>query len=93
MRIVAVLAGERVHVSQLAREVGLSRPLVHMHLQRLEAAGLVHGELELSPDGKALKFFTVTPFSIHLTPDVVSRAARTLTPPDGPAPPTERSTS
>jgi predicted transcriptional regulator len=78
LRIVATLTGGTVHVSQLAREVGLSRPLVHMHLQRLEAAGLVTGRLELSDDGKAMKFFEVTPFAIHLTPELVVEAARTL---------------
>jgi DNA-binding transcriptional ArsR family regulator len=78
VRIVAALATESVHVSGLARKVGLSRPLVHMHLQRLEAAGLVTGRLELSADGKAMKFFEVTPFAIHLTPELLVEAARTL---------------
>jgi len=78
LRILATLAGGSVHVSELARQVGLSRPLVHMHLRRLEAAGLVSGRLELSDDGKALRFFEVTPFAIDLTPDLVVEAARTL---------------
>jgi DNA-binding transcriptional ArsR family regulator len=78
LRILAALAGGSVHVSQLARDVGLSRPLVHMHLRRLEAAGLVSGRLELSDDGKALRFFEVTPFAIPLTPDLVVEASRTL---------------
>jgi predicted transcriptional regulator len=78
LRIVATLARGSVHVSQLAREIGLSRPLTHMHLQRLEAAGLVTGRLELSADGKAMKFFDVTPFAIELTPHAVAEAARTL---------------
>ena len=80
LRIVATLAEGSVHVSALAREVGLSRPLVHMHLKRLEAAGLVTGRLELSEDGKAMKFFDVRPFAIELTPAFVAEAARTLTP-------------
>ena len=79
IRILAALAAERVHVSGLARQVGISRPLVHMHLQRLEAAGLVTGSLELSEDGKALKFFEVTPFALELTPAVIAAAAETLT--------------
>lgn len=78
LRILAALHGGRVHVSQLARDVGLSRPLVHVHLQRLEAAGLVSGSLELSEDGKAMKFFAVNPFSVSLTPEAVAEAARTL---------------
>jgi len=78
LRIVATLAKGSVHVSQLARDLGFSRPLVHMHLQRLEAAGLVAGRLELSDDGKAMKFFEVTPFAIELTPTTIVEAAATL---------------
>jgi DNA-binding transcriptional ArsR family regulator len=82
LRLVATLAKGSVHVSQLARDVGLSRPLVHMHLQRLEAAGLVAGRLELSDDGKAMKFFEVTPFAIELTPSSIVEASRTLSTPE-----------
>lgn len=78
LRILAVLAGGRVHVSQLARDVGLSRPLVHVHLQRLEAAGLITGHLELSDEGKAMKFFEVNAFAISLTPKALAEAAQTL---------------
>lgn len=78
LRILAVLASRRLHVSELAREVGLSRPLVHMHLQRLEAAGLVSGQLELSAEGRAMKFFEVIPFVLRLTPGAVAEAVRTL---------------
>jgi DNA-binding transcriptional ArsR family regulator len=82
VRILAALSAGRIHVSRLAREVRLSRPLTHMHLQRLEAAGLVTGHLELSEEGKAMKFFEVTPFDLHLTPQAIAAAAATLTPGD-----------
>ena len=78
LRIVAALAGGRNYVSRLAREIGMSRPLLHMHLQRLEAAGLVVGTLELSEDGKAMRYFEVTPFAIELTPPAIAAAVRTL---------------
>ena len=78
LRILAALGQGRIHVSRLAREVRLSRPLVHMHLQRLEAAGLVRGHLELSEEGKAMKFFEVNPFVLRLTPDLLAKAAETL---------------
>ena len=78
LRIVAALAGGRNYVSQLARDIGMSRPLLYMHLQRLEAAGLVVGTLELSEDGKAMKFFEVTPFAFALTPALIAEAAHTL---------------
>lgn len=78
LRIIAALAGGRNYVSQLARDIGMGRPLLHMHLQRLEAAGLVVGSLELSEDGKAMKYFEVAPFTLMLTPEVIVQAARTL---------------
>ncbi len=80
MRIVAALAaGGRNYISQLAREIGISRPLLHLHLQKLEEAGLVTSQLELSPDGKALNYFEVTPFCLHLTPAAIAAAAESLT--------------
>jgi DNA-binding transcriptional ArsR family regulator len=71
MRVIAELAAGRVHVSELARRLGLSRPLLYMHLDRLEKAGLVSGSLELSDDGKAMKYFELVPFDLRVTPDAV----------------------
>lgn len=80
LRIVATLAsGGRNYVSQLAREIGISRPLLHLHLQKLEAAGLVTSQLELSDDGKALNYFDVTGFGLELTPATIAEAAQSLT--------------
>ena len=71
MRVIAELAGGRVHVSELARRLGLSRPLLYMHLDRLEKAGLVSGSLELSDDGKAMKYIELVPFDLRVTPGAV----------------------
>jgi len=81
LRIVAALAAKgRTYVSQLAREIGISRPLLHLHLRKLEEGGLVHSKLELSPDGKALNFFEVTDFAVELTPQAIAEAVASLTP-------------
>lgn len=74
MRILAELAGGQAHVSDLARRVGMSRPLLYMHLAKLEESGFVAGHHELSDDGKALKFFEVVPFRITVTPALLARA-------------------
>ena len=80
LRILAALAANgRNYVSQLAREVGISRPLLHLHLQKLEEAGLVASRLELSKDGKALNYFEVVDFNVPLTPATIVEAAGTLT--------------
>jgi DNA-binding transcriptional ArsR family regulator len=79
LRILAALKADgRNYVSQLAREVGISRPLLHLHLQKLEEAGLVTSKLELSGDGKALNYFEVADFAVELTPAAIVKAARSL---------------
>jgi DNA-binding transcriptional ArsR family regulator len=80
LRIIAALtSGGRNYVSQLARELSISRPLLHLHLRKLEEAGLVAGQLELSQDGKALNYFEVCSFDFELTPSAIAEAAKSLT--------------
>lgn len=79
LRIVAALqSGGRNYVSQLAREMGISRPLLHLHLQKLQDAGLVSSQLELSVDGKALNFFDVADFDLAITPAMIAAAVQSL---------------
>jgi DNA-binding transcriptional ArsR family regulator len=79
LRVVAALAQQRNYVSQLARELGISRALLQVHLRKLQAAGLVSAVIEVSEDGKAMKFYEVTPFTIQLTPKEIMAAVTTLT--------------
>ena len=95
MRIVAAVAAEPTHVSELARRLGMSRALLYMHLQRLEEAGFLTGHFELSDDGKALKVFEVVPFAIALdlkaiTTAVAATPATSATPTTPTTPTTER---
>ena len=76
LRVVAELSGGRVHVSELARRLGISRPLLYMHLDRLEKAGLISGQLELSEDGKAMKYYDLAPFELRLDARAITDAVR-----------------
>lgn len=78
LRIIAALHEKRKYVSELAREVTLSRPLLYMHLKRLESAGLVKGSLELSEDGKAMKYYALQPFALQISPQLIAEAAKSL---------------
>jgi predicted transcriptional regulator len=78
LRILAALSERQAYVSELARELGISRPLLHMHLQTLQKAGLVVGRHEVSAEGKALRYYEVAPFDEHLTPQRVVEAANTI---------------
>ena len=83
LRILAALSQNSTHVSQLARDLGIGRPLVHMHLARLEAAGLVTGHHEVSDGGKAVRMVEVTDFAIRLDPSSIAALAVSITdPPD-----------
>ena len=54
IKIIGILAEGRQYVSELARLVNISRPLLYMHLKKLETARLVTSTMELSDSGKAL---------------------------------------
>ncbi|MEV5981786.1 winged helix-turn-helix domain-containing protein [Streptomyces sp. NPDC052114] len=76
IRIITELSSGELYVSELARRLGVSRPLLYMHLERMEKAGIVAGRLELSDDGKALKYFQLAPFDVRLNVDTIIAAAR-----------------
>jgi predicted transcriptional regulator len=73
LQIIKALVNQTNYVSQLAREIGISRPLLIIHLKKLEDAGLVKSRLELSEDGKAMRYFEVVNFDIQLTPEFISK--------------------
>ncbi|CDQ41162.1 MULTISPECIES: ArsR/SmtB family transcription factor [Virgibacillus] len=79
LKIISILFVERQYVSQLAREAEMSRPLLYMHLQKLEKAGLVKSEMELSTDGKAMKYYELVAFDFTITPALIKDAAETIT--------------
>lgn len=79
LRIVAILEREEQYVSQLSRELGISRPLLYLHLQKLEDARLVEGHLVLSSDGKAMKYYKLHPFDLPLNERLIAAAVHSLT--------------
>ncbi|HEX5994387.1 MAG TPA: hypothetical protein VFY84_04525 [Jiangellales bacterium] len=70
LRVIAALAGGAT-TSVKWRELGISRPLLQVHLRRPEAVNLVSPTLELSEDGKAMKYYELVPFAVYLTPAAI----------------------
>ena len=62
------------YVSELARAAGISRPLLKMHLRKLEQAGLVHSEIGTAENGKSANFFQLADFDLSLTPKTIAKA-------------------
>ncbi|MFC3227507.1 ArsR/SmtB family transcription factor [Marinibaculum pumilum] len=82
LRILGLLHRQgRAYVSQLARDLNMGRPLLHMHLKRLERAGLVESRMEIAPDGKTLNWFATTAFDFRISPQSLAEAAGGLTAP------------
>lgn len=79
LRIIAILSNGRQYVSQLAREAEMSRPLLYMHLKKLENANIVKTEMEISEDGKAMKFYELEDFDFHITEELIKESVKTLT--------------
>lgn len=79
LKIIAILHQEKRYVSQLARELAISRPLLYLHLQKLEEANLINGYHEVSESGKAMKYYTLNPFSITLNADFIAQFASGIT--------------
>ncbi|MEU4531949.1 winged helix-turn-helix domain-containing protein [Micromonospora ureilytica] len=79
LRILTAVARQRTYVSELARQLQMNRPLLYMHLQKLEAAGLVTGELVTASDGSSVKYVRAVPFTVTLDLDAIALAAQNLT--------------
>ncbi|UAL53706.1 helix-turn-helix domain-containing protein [Bacillus sp. CMF21] len=79
LKILAVLYKERQYVSQLARQLGISRPLLYLHLQKLEDAELIKGHHEISEVGKAMKYFELIPFCLPIDESMIASVAESVT--------------
>ncbi|MFC5602836.1 ArsR/SmtB family transcription factor [Sporosarcina koreensis] len=79
LKIIAVLSEGRQYVSELARLLGMSRPLLYLHLQKLEEVHLVTSNMEILESGKAAKFYALAPFHFELNEELIHRLAPTLT--------------
>lgn len=79
LKIIAILHQEKQYVSQLARELGISRPLLYLHLQKLEEAGLIKGTYEISESGKTMKYYELNHFCISLDEEIIYNVSSSLT--------------
>ncbi|MCL2592834.1 MAG: winged helix-turn-helix domain-containing protein [Defluviitaleaceae bacterium] len=78
IKIAGILAVERKYVSELAKLMQMSRPLLYMHLKKLEEALLVTSSYEISESGKTMKYYELKPLSIKLTPDLLIKLSQEI---------------
>lgn len=73
LKIVALLAGGEMYLSEIANNLGVSRALTKIHLKKLEKAGLARSKVVLvEGEARALRYYNVQDFDIHLTPRLLA---------------------
>lgn len=78
IKIIGILAEGRQYVSELARLVNISRPLLYMHLKKLETARLVTSAMEISESGKAMKYYALEDFNLQITKELLRGLAQNI---------------
>ena len=72
VRILKMLCEKEWYVYELAKELGISRQLLYLHLKKLEKAGLVESELRLEPgDPRAKKYYRARQFRIVIDNEIL----------------------
>lgn len=79
LKIISVLSEGRQYVSHLARELGISRPLLYLHLQKLEEANLVTTDMEILETGQAAKYYQLNHFQFELSETIIHKLSSSLT--------------
>ncbi len=79
IKIMGILYQNRQYVSELARLVNISRPLLYMHLRKLESANLIKGNHEISEDGKAMKYYEIQQLDLHVNPKLLFELSKSVT--------------
>ena len=86
IKIIGILTEGRQYVSELARLVNISRPLLYMHLKKLETARLVTSEMKISENGKAMKYYALEDFELQITKELLNELSQNIiieSPPKG----------
>ena len=77
LAIMAVLADGERYASELAKEVGISRPLMYLHLKKLENAGLVESEIRhFDEPPYTKKFYKAKHFELTLSLGIIKEIVR-----------------
>lgn len=74
LRILRELTRGEKYLSEIAKGVGISRALAKVHLKKLREAGLVESRVVLLEDeARALRFYRLRDFEIHVSSETLAR--------------------
>ncbi len=73
LKIVVLLAGGEMYLSEIGSRLGVSRALAKIHLRKMEKAGFVKSRIVLvEGEARALRYYELQEFDIHLTPKAIA---------------------
>jgi predicted transcriptional regulator len=74
LKILTSLTGGEKYLSEIAKEVGISRALAKVHLNKLHKAGLVETRTVLLEDeARALRYYELKDFHVEVSPSELKR--------------------
>lgn len=74
LRILMELTKGENYLSEIAKNVGISRALAKVHLKKLRESGLVESKiLTLEEEARALRFYKILDFSLSVSTESLAR--------------------
>ena len=72
IKILKMLLERDRYIYELAKELGVSRQLIYLHIRKLEKAGLVEGDLKFERgDPRVKKFYRAKKFKITIDDELI----------------------
>ena len=77
IRILIELTKGENYLSEIAKNVGISRALAKVHLKKLKESGLVESKiLTLEEEARALRFYKILDFSFNISNESLAREVK-----------------
>ncbi|WP_230972244.1 ArsR/SmtB family transcription factor [Archaeoglobus neptunius] len=70
IKVLKMLMDRELSVYELAKELGISRQLLYLHLKKLEKAGLVESDLRLE-GSRAKKYYKAKHFNFSISNEII----------------------
>lgn len=79
LRVIAALKGGKMFIQELSQNLGISYPLLHLHLKNLESNGIVRSEYSVGTDKArryVKRYFELVDFNVKVTADSIAKLAK-----------------
>ncbi len=74
LKIVTELTNGEMYLSEIAKNVGISRALAKIHLIKLRKADLVETKVVvMEEEARALRFYKLKDFEIHISNEILAK--------------------